>query len=314
MSILSDLHFHNEEAAYEWVEARLWPNGPQCPRCKGTDRVGKLQGKSTRAGVYKCYACKKPFTVKVGTIFEDSHVKLHIWLQAIHLICSSKKGISSNQLHRTLKVTLKTAWFMGHRIREAMRSGSLATPMGGEGAILEADETFIGKKDGEVKPKGARGYAHKQAALSLVERGGDVRSFVIDKANTNNIKPIIDANLAKESRLMTDQAAYYIVIGKGFAGHESVDHSKEEYVRGDAHTNTLEGYFSIFKRGMKGVYQHCAERHLHRYLAEFDFRYNNRIARGVHDEQRAEKALLGVKGKRLTYKAADRKEADAQIH
>ena len=314
MSILSDLHFHNEAAAYEWVEARIWPNGPQCPRCKGTERVGKLQGKSTRAGVYKCYACKKPFTVKVGTIFEDSHVKLHIWLQAIHLICSSKKGISSNQLHRTLKVTLKTAWFMSHRIREAMRSGSLAAPMGGEGSIVEADETFIGKKDGEVKPKSARGYAHKQAALSLVERGGDVRSFVIDKADRANIKPIIDANIAKESRLMTDQASYYIGIGKEFAGHESVDHSKEEWKRGDCHTNTLEGYFSVFKRGMKGVYQHCAERHLHRYLAEFDFRYNNRIARGVHDEQRAEKALLGVKGKRLTYKAADRKEADAQVN
>ena len=223
MSILSDLHFHNEAAAYEWVEARLWPNGPECPRCKGTDRVGKLHGKSTRTGVYKCYACKKPFTVKVGTIFEDSHVKLHIGLQAIQLICSSKKGISSNQLHRTLKVTLNTAWFMSHRIREAMRTGSLATPMGGEGSICEADETFIGKKDGEVKPKGARGYAHKQAALALVERGGDVRSFVIDKADTANIKPIIDANLAKESRLMTDQASYYIGIGKEFAGHESVD-------------------------------------------------------------------------------------------
>ncbi len=171
----------------------------------------------------------------------------------------------------------------------------------GEGAILEADETFIGKKDGVVKPKTARGYAHKQAALALVERGGDVRSFVIDKADIANIKPIIDKNLAKESRLMTDQAGYYIALGKEFAGHESVDHSKEEWVRGDCHTNTLEGYFSIFKRGMKGVYQHCAEKHLHRYLAEFDFRYNNRIAKGVHDEERAEKALNGFKGKRLTY-------------
>ncbi len=187
MSILSDLHFHNEEAAYAWVEARLWPNGAQCPRCKGTERVGKLQGKSTRIGTYKCYECKKPFTVKVGTIFEDSHIKLNIWLQAIHLICSSKEGISSNQLHRTLKLTLKTAWFLSHRIREAMRSGNLS-PMGGEGAILEADETFIGKKDGVVKPKNARAYAHEQAALSLVERGGDVRSFVIDKADTANIK------------------------------------------------------------------------------------------------------------------------------
>jgi transposase-like protein len=314
MSILSDLHFHNEAAAYEWVEARLWPNGPECPRCKGTDRIGKLQGKSTRDGVYKCYACKKPFTVKVGTIFEDSHVKLHIWLQAIHLICSSKKGISSNQLHRTLKVTLKTAWFMSHRIREAMRSGSLA-PMGGEGSIVEADETFIGKKGGAVKHPTARGYAHKRAVLSLVERGGEVRSFHIDNANAANIYPIIDKNLSFESTLMTDEAGLYKTIGRSFTGgHESVEHGKGEYVRGDCHTNTLEGYFSIFKRGMKGVYQHCDEKHLHRYLAEFDFRYNNRIRLGVDDEQRAEKALLGVKGKRPTYKAADRKEANAQIH
>ena len=198
---------------------------------------------------------------------------------------------------------------MSHRVREAMRTGSLATPMGGEGSILEVDETFIGKKDGVKKPKNARSYHHKQAALSLVERGGEVRSFVIDKADSANIKPIVDVNLANESRLMTDQASYYTKLGGEFAGHESVDHSKEEWVRGDAHTNTLEGYFSIFKRGMKGVYQHCAEKHLHRYLAEFDFRYNNRIATGVHDEERAEKALKGFKGKRLTYDQSNRQNA-----
>jgi transposase-like protein len=302
MSLLKQAHLQNEAAAYEWVEVRLWPNGPVCAHCGETQRVGKMQGKATRIGLYKCYACRKQFNVKVGTIFESSHVPMHIWLQAFYLIAGSKKGISSNQLHRTLGVSLKTAWFMGHRIREAMRTGSLAAPMGGEGSIVEADETFIGKKDGTVKPKGARGYAHKQAALALVERGGDVRSFVIDKANIENIKPVIDKNLAKESRLMTDQAGYYIGIGKEFAGHESVDHSKEEWKRGDCHTNTLEGYFSIFKRGMKGVYQHCAERHLHRYLAEFDFRYNNRIARGVNDETRAAKMVDGVVGKRLTYR------------
>ncbi len=301
MSALSAAHFHDEAAAYAWVEAHVWPNGPVCPKCGAGDRIGKMGGKSTRIGTYKCYACRKPFTVKVNTIFEDSHVALHIWLQAIYLMCSSKKGVSSNQLHRTLGVTLKTAWFMSHRIREAMRSGGF-TMMGGEGAILEADETFIGKKDGVVKPKNARGYAHKQVALSLVERGGEVRSFCIGKADTANIKPIIDANLAKESRLMTDQAGYYIALGKEFAGHESVDHSKEEWVRGDCYTNTLEGYFSIFKRGMKGVYQHCAERHLHRYLAEFDFRYNNRIRLGVDDAARASKAILGIKGKRLMYR------------
>jgi transposase-like protein len=303
MSILSDLHFHNEEAAYEWVESRLWPNGPQCPRCKGTERVGKLQGKSTRIGTYKCYECKKPFTVKVGTIFEDSHLKLNIWLQAIHLVCSSKKGMSANQLHRTLKITLKSAWFLGHRIREALRSGSLATPMGGEGAIVEIDETFIGQDKNRVKKAGVH---HKQKVLSLVERGGDVRSFRIIDVDLANIKPIVDANLSKESRLMTDQAPRYKKLGQEFAEHQAVDHGREEWVRGDCHTNTLEGYFSIFKRGMKGVYQHCDQKHLHRYLAEFDFRYNYRVALGVHDEQRAEKALLGVKGKRLTYKAADR--------
>jgi transposase-like protein len=305
MSLLSQDHLHNEEAAYAWVEARLWPNGPVCPHCKGTERISKMQGKATRIGLYKCYACRKQFNVKVGTIFEKSHVHMRIWLQAFYLLAGSKKGISSNQLHRTLGVTLQTAWFMGHRIREAMRSGSLATPMGGEGKIVESDETFIGKKDGVVKPKNARGYAHKQAALSLVERGGDVRSFRIDKADSANIKPIVDANLSKESRLMTDQASYYIALGKEFAGHESVDHSKEEWVRGDCYTNTLEGYFSIFKRGMKGVYQHCAERHLHRYLAEFDFRYNNRIARGVDDEARAAKMVKGAAGKRLTYRTPD---------
>jgi transposase-like protein len=184
MSVLSEPHFHNEEAAYAWVEARVWPDGPVCPRCNGSDRVGKLTGKSTRIGTYKCYACRKPFTVKVGTIFEDSHLPMHLWVQAIHLLCSSRKGISSNQLHRTLKVTLRTAWHLSHRIREAMRSGSFAAPMGGEGSIVEADETFIGKKEGVVEPKNARGYAHKQVALSLVERGGDVRSFCIDKADS----------------------------------------------------------------------------------------------------------------------------------
>ena len=302
MSLLKQAHLQNEAAAYEWVEARLWPNGPVCAHCGEAQRIGKMEGKATRIGLYKCYACRKQFNVKVGTIFESSHVKMHIWLQAFYLIAGSKKGISSNQLHRTLGVTLKTAWFMSHRIREAMRTGSLATPLGGEGKIVESDETFIGKKDGEVKPKGARGYAHKQAVLSLVERGGDVRSFRIDKANAANIYPIIDKNLKWESVLMTDEANVYETIGRDFKEHHAVDHGAGEYVRGDCHTNTLEGYFSIFKRGMKGVYQHCAERHLHRYLAEFDFRYNNRIARGVDDEARAAKMVEGVTGKRLTYR------------
>lgn len=305
MSILSDEHFHNEEAAYAWVEARLWPNGPVCPHCAEKHRIGKLKGKSTRIGVHKCYACKKPFTVKVGTIFESSHIPLRIWLQAIHLVASSKKGISANQLHRTLKITLKSAWFLGHRIREAMRAGSFATPMGGKGGsgVVEADETFIGRKKGVAKPKG--GVSHKHAVLSLVERGGEVRSVHIGDVKADTVLPIVRENVAKEARVMTDDAAtYYQKLGE-FAEHGVVNHSAGEYVRDDIHTNTVEGYFSIFKRGMKGVYQHCDEKHLHRYLAEFDFRHNNRVRLGVDDEQRTARLLSGVKGKRLTYRTTD---------
>lgn len=246
MSLLSQAHLQNEEAAYAWVEARLWPEGPVCAHCGEKERVGKMGGKATRVGLHKCYACRKQFNVKVGTVFEASHVKMHIWLQAFYLIAGSKKGISSNQLHRTLGVTLKTAWFMGHRIREAMRTGSLAVPsepMGGEGKIVEADGTYIGKKAGMPKAKGARGYAHKRAVLSLVERGGDVRSFHVDNANAANVYPIIDKNLSFESTLMTDEAGLYKTSS---ADHQAVEHGKDEYVRGDCHTNTLEGYFSIF--------------------------------------------------------------------
>lgn len=304
MSILSAEHFHNEEAAYAWVEARVWPNGPVCPHCAETERVGKLKGKSTRIGVHKCYKCRKPFTVKVGTIFEDSHIPLRFWLQAIHLIASSKKGISANQLHRTLGVTLKSAWFLGHRIREAMRAGSFAAPLGGNGGsgVVEADETFIGKKKGVKKPKG--GASHKHAVLSLVERGGDVRSVHVPDVTARTVVPIVNGNIAKEARVMTDNAATYYNKLEA-KSHEAVNHAAGEYVRGDVHTNTVEGYFSIFKRGMKGIYQHCGERHLHRYLAEFDFRYNNRVARGVNDEERADRILKGVAGKRLTYRTTD---------
>jgi transposase-like protein len=300
-SVLSQAHFHDEAEAYKFVEAHVWPQGPVCPRCHKGDRIGKLEGKSTRIGVYKCYACRKPFSVKVGTIFEDSHVPMHKWLQAIHLLCSSKKGISSNQLHRTLGVTLKTGWFMSHRIREAMRSGDLA-PFGGEGSIVESDETFIGHdhdKKAKHQKKG-RGYAHKFKVLSLVDRKtGKARSFKVDAVDGKTIIPIVRANIAKESTVITDDAAHYKHLAAGFGGHEIVRHSKGEYGRGSVHTNTIEGYFSIFKRGMKGIYQHCGERHLHRYLAEFDFRYNERR---VNDEVRAEVALRGVTGKRLYYR------------
>jgi transposase-like protein len=298
-SILNASHFQDEEAAYAFVEGKLWPNGPVCFHCKSGERVGKMGGKSTRVGLYKCYACRKPFTVKLGTIFEASHVEMKLWLQAIHLICSSKKGISSNQLHRTLGVTLKTAWFMSHRIREAMRSGSFA-PMGGAGSVVEADETFIGTKTGMKKARG--GYNHKRAILALVERGGSARTFHVDRAIAREVAPIVRQNIDRETILMTDESPIYIKMGRSFEAHNVVIHSLNEYVRGDAHTNTVEGYFSIFKRGFKGIYQHCEEKHLHRYPAEYDFRYNNRVRLGVDDIERASRALAGVVGKRLTYR------------
>lgn len=302
MSKLSAPHFHNEQAAYAYVEARIWPDGPVCPKCGGVERIGLMKGKSTRIGLYKCYQCRSPFTVKVGTVFESSHVPLRLWLQAIYLIAGSKKGISANQLHRTLGVTLKTAWFMGHRIREAMRSGDLS-PFGAGGGMVEADETFIGREPG-AKP--GRKDAHKKnRVLSLIDREtGRARSFVVDNFKIETVVPILEANIAREAVLMTDEAHHYKQPGRAFAGHESVNHGKDEYVRPGAptiHTNTVEGYYSIFKRGMRGIYQHCSKKHLHRYMAEFDFRYSNRQALGVDDSARADTLLMGVVGKRLTY-------------
>ena len=313
MSVLSDRHFHNEAAAYRFVEARIWPNGPVCPHCGGTERNAKLAGKSTRIGVYKCYDCRSPFTVKIGTIFEASHVKLHLWLQAIFLMASSKKGISSNQLHRTLGVTLKTAWFMSHRIREAMREGNLG-PLGGKGKIIEADETYYGPKKEKRETttsrrpftKGGRsGPSNKRAILGLVERGGSVRTFHIVQANQQNVASLVTSNVARESELYTDESRLYHGMGNHFAGHETTKHTGGEYVRYDGdrviHSNNIESYFSVFKRGMRGTYQHCDEKHLHRYLAEFDFRHNRRVSLGVNDEARAGSILDGVVGKRLAY-------------
>ena len=313
-SILSAKHFHDEAAAYAFLEARVWPKGPVCPHCGGVDRISKMTGKSTRIGVHKCYQCRMQFTVKVGTVFEASHVKLHIWLQAVALLTSSKKGISANQLHRVLGVTLKTAWFMGHRIREAMRDGSLA-PMGGAGGIVEADETYFGPTKNPkplLRPRttpytkgGRTGPANKRAIVSLVERGGKARSFHVEHADTTTVGKIVSENIARETRLHTDESRLYPKVGSQFAAHETVHHTSKEYVRGDVHTNSVEGYFSIFKRGMKGVYQQCSEKHLHRYLAEFDFRYNNRVALGVDDAVRADNALKGITGKRLTYRTTN---------
>ena len=306
-SFLSAKHLHDEEAAYKYVEERLWPHGPVCPRCGSLDRIGKLKGKSTRIGTYKCYECRKPFTVKIGTIFESSHVKMHVWLQAMFLIAGSKKGISSNQLHRALGVTLKTAWFMSHRIREAMRSDALE-PFGGGGGIVEADETFIGREPGTEPAKG--GFKHKMKVLSLLDRNtGHRRSFVVNGVTIADVTPIIRENIAREAHLLTDDAGQYRFMDRWFASHRTTPHMKGVYVDRDnpeVHTNTIEGSFSIFKRGMRGVYQHCAKKHLHRYLAEFDFRYSNREANGFDDTARADQLLQGVIGKRLTYETANR--------
>lgn len=304
-SIINSSHFHNEQAAHDFLEGILWPNGPVCPRCGKHDRISRMQGKSTRVGTYKCYICRKPFTVKIGTIFEDSHVKMHLWLQAIYLICASKKGCSANQLHRTLGVTLKTAWFMGHRIREAMREGEFL-PLGIDGGIVEADETFIGI-DKEIPMR--RGYAHKHKILSLLDRStGRARSQVIDSLKAKDIIPILEENIEYEARVMTDDAGQYKHLDDHFSQHDVVHHSVGEYVSledPEIHTNTVEGFFSIFKRGMKGVYQHCKKHHLHRYLAEFDFRYNYRIKNGYNDTDRALVLMKGVVGRRLKYQATN---------
>jgi transposase-like protein len=298
MSILSRPEFHNEEAAYAYVEARIWANSRVCPHCGEAERTSKMGGKSTRIGTYKCYSCRKPFTVKIGTIFEASHVPMNLWLQAIYLMCASKKGISSNQMHRTLGVTLKTAWFMSHRIREAMRDDTLGA-FGAGGGVVEVDETFIGREPG--KPV-RRGVGQKMKVLTLVDRTtGRAKSMVVDDLKIATLLPILKANIAAEATVHTDEAMQYDNLNKHFAAHASVNHGAEEYVRGDVTTNTVEGYFSIFKRGMKGVYQHCGKKHLHRYAGEFAFRYSNRAALEISDTVRADVALLGANGKRLYY-------------
>ncbi|MFZ7092912.1 IS1595 family transposase [Primorskyibacter sp. 2E233] len=301
MSIMSRKEFHDEQAAYDYVEARVWPHGATCPKCGEHERVSKMGGKSTRIGAYKCYKCRKPFTVKVGTIFESSHVPMHIWLQAIYLMCASKKGISSNQLHRTLGVTLKTAWFMSHRIREAMRNEN--GPFGVGGGSVEIDETFIGKEPGVTKSKTARGGAHKMKIMTLVDRDTkNAKSVVVDDLTVSTMSKVITDNMAREARMITDEYRQYKLMAKDVsAEHDFVRHGAGEYGRGDIHTNTVEGFYSIFKRGMRGIYQHCGKQHLHRYAAEFDFRYNNRSAKEISDTVRADIALTGIIGKRLTY-------------
>jgi transposase-like protein len=301
-SALNAKHFADEDAAIEYVESWLWPEGPACPHCGTIGEASRSKGKTTRAGLWNCRPCRKPFTVRMGTIFESSHVPMRIWLQAIYLICSSKKGISTRQIQRTLGGSMKTAWFLIHRIRLAMDGSSGSGPIGGLGKIVEADETFITRSPKTRRPKDAPPRENRQV-LSLVERGGPIRSVFLDHTN---VRGALWQHLDRDSRLYTDGSTIYRHFVRE---HSSVDHSKGEYVRDDVHTNTLEGFFSIFKRGLIGVYQHVDRKHLDRYLAEFDFRYNNRIKLGIDDKTRADRALVGAKGKRLTYQTTRRQQA-----
>jgi transposase-like protein len=299
--------YADENLAREHLEQLLWPHGPICRHCGNADpvRITKLQGKSTRPGVYKCKECRRPFTMTVGTVMERSHIPLNKWLLAMHLMTASKKGMSAHQLHRMLGVTYQSAWFMAHRLREAMADDpkSSSGPLGGEEKVIEVDETYVG---GKAKNRAyAKKPPKKQAVVALVERKGKVKSVHVANVTSETLRPILVKHASRKSRLMTDESNVYPKIGEEFAEHDTVNHSANEYVRGDAHTNTAEGYFSIFKRGIYGVYHHVSEAHLHRYLVEFDFRHNTRTALGVNDTQRAAKAMQGMVGKRLMYLRPD---------
>ena len=306
-SALSSPWFHDEAAAFAMLESIIWPNGPTCPHCGAVDRITPVNGKTARMGLKRCGHCKRQFTVKVGTILEDSHVALHLWFQAAHLLCSSKKGVSSHQIHRTLGVAYTTAWFMTHRLREAMRDGDF-TLFGGEGKIVEVDETYVGGKEKNKHASKRKhlgtGGAGKEAVFSLVERKGRVRSHHVPEVSAKTLRPILKAQVDAATHIMTDESAVERKIGGEYAKHDTVNHGIGEYVRGNIHTNTIESYYAILKRGIVGTYHHVSPKHLKRYLCEFDFRYNERAALRVDDHERTIKALKGIVGKRLTYNPA----------
>ena len=305
---LSNPVFQNEAKARKWLEGHLWPDGPICSHC-GT--IGNATAIDGRPGLYQCNesACRKQFTVMTGTLFERSHIPLNKWLMAAFLMCASKKGISTHQLHRMLGVSYKSTWFMTHRIREAMREGKFPGPLGGEGKTVEFDETYIGGKETNKhrnKRLGIRGgQTGKEITFSLVERGGRVRSHHVPSVSAKTLRPILQEQINADSTVVSDDGGAR--VGREFPHHQSVNHSIGEYVRGDAHTNTIEGYFSILKRGITGTYHHVSAKHLKRYLAEFDFRYNERAALGVGDKERVGRLLKGIVGKRLTYRRPNSK-------
>lgn len=314
--VLSDPIFNDEDAARAHLEAIRWPTGPVCPHCGNADaaKIRTLQGKSTRPGLRQCNECREHFTVTVGSVMERSKIPLTKWIAAFHLMAASKKGVSAHQLHRMLGVTYKSAWFLAHRVREAMKDDGSKGPLGGEGKVVEADETYHGRRETPVKSKqrGDRPYTKrkrpfdKRSVVALVERGGEVRMFHVEHATAANVRDVLVRNVKRETVLHTDESKLYVETGKEFAQHRTVKHSAGEYVRYEmptiVHTNTIENVFSVFKRGMTGVYQHCGESHLHRYLAEFEFRYNRRSGLGFGDDQRAADAMRGAAGKRLMYR------------
>jgi len=315
MTDLTSPIFHDEDAARAHLEGLRWPNGPVCPHCGAFEGITRLAGKTTRAGLHACNACREHFTVTVGTVMERSHVPLHKWVLAFHLMAASKKGISAHQLHRTIAVTYKTAWFMAHRIREAMTVPN-AAPIGGEGKIVEADEAYHGTRELHEPSPNRRGVpyikkgkaAGKRAIVALVERGGEARAVAMTekRVTSKNVREVLVKHADAKSRLQTDESVLYPSIAPAFASHETVNHAAKEYARGKGAdlvtTNSVEGFFGVFKRGFNGVYQHCGEQHFQRYLDEYTFRYNNRVKLGCHDTERANRAIRGAEGKRLTYK------------